>query len=120
MNQRRQGEIWEKALFGLNGVDCVGRGRDDSETSGPRVSGPDGGRDQACGPRARYATYVYGVQPRPGSRRSLQPSSLRHRSPRFLGGEFTHSVMCSFEPQLREHADHVPSERSLHQRKYWY
>ena len=37
---------------------ALGRGRDGSETSGPRVPGPDGGRDQACGPRAKYVTYV--------------------------------------------------------------
>ena len=59
------------------------------------------------------------VKPGPGSRRSRRPSSLRHRFPRFLGSEFKHSVMCSFEPQLREHDDHVPSESSLHDRKYW-
>jgi hypothetical protein len=29
---------------------ALGRERDDSETSGPRAPGPDGGRDQACGP----------------------------------------------------------------------
>jgi hypothetical protein len=37
---------------------ALGRGRDDSEISGPLVSGPDGERDQACGPRARYVIYV--------------------------------------------------------------
>ncbi len=50
--------------------------------------------------RARYVTYV--KKTGPGIRRSRRPSSLRHRSPRFLGGEFKHSVMCSFEPQPRK------------------
>jgi hypothetical protein len=33
------------ALFGRFFLDGMGRGRDDSETSGRRVPGPDGGRD---------------------------------------------------------------------------
>ena len=45
-------------LFGRFFLDGVGRGRDDSETPGRWVPGPDGGRDWACGPRARYVTYV--------------------------------------------------------------
>ena len=33
------------ALFGQFAWTSVGRGHDDSETAGPRVPGPDGGRD---------------------------------------------------------------------------
>ncbi len=53
--------------------------------------------------------------------RRLQMMELSESKPaRFPLATEADSVTSSFEPQLREHDYHVPSESSLHERKYWY
>jgi hypothetical protein len=98
----------------------MGRGRDDSDT-GRRLSGPEGGDViRACWPRARHVTCVQ----RPRLFFFTSPSLPKRRrffftSPSLLLGCCSRPFsLCSLSI-LREHDDHVPSERMFHEQNQW-
>ncbi len=73
-------------------MDNVGRGRDDSETFGRRLSGPYGGRDSVS--RIPGKIRDSHVKPRAPAGGASSSSSLRLRFPRFLRGGFGHSDLA--------------------------
>ncbi len=91
----------------------TGRGRDDSETSGRRLSGPYGGRNSGSRVPGKIRDSL--VKPRAPAVGADSSSSLCLRLPRFLGGGSRPFSLSSSEPQLREHDDHVPSESEWHE-----
>ena len=90
----------------------MGLGRDDSEVSGRRLSGPEG--DVILGLRARARSRdsraTLGAQPVEPAAHVTSPSLLQG----CLGCGSRPFSHCSIRANLREHDDHVPGESILH------